>query len=184
MQDYTLRGKTVRAGVAYTRLGDTNTPKASCAPDDHMELMWRERFGLGLSPLERLTRLLNDPTNWRKMRESYLYCIQFPEFTIVDGETWAEEFAEPWTRHFPDPRASSFEVELRYHATVLEREGFVHCDGVRYRIPMPETTKDPATGNISYHLSRSSLGWKLAMIYRQYMPLDDAYTLADIRIVD
>ncbi len=36
----------VRAGVIYTRLGDTNIPRNEVAPDDHIEMMWKERFGL------------------------------------------------------------------------------------------------------------------------------------------
>lgn len=40
-------GKTiVRAGVIYTRLCDTNIPLNESAPEDHIEIMWRERFGL------------------------------------------------------------------------------------------------------------------------------------------
>jgi hypothetical protein len=37
---------TVRAGVIYTRLGDTNIPLNESAPEDHIEIMWKERFGL------------------------------------------------------------------------------------------------------------------------------------------
>jgi hypothetical protein len=36
----------IRAGVVYTRLSDTNIPRNETAPEDHVELMWKERFGL------------------------------------------------------------------------------------------------------------------------------------------
>jgi hypothetical protein len=91
----------------YTRLGDTNIPKDSSAPDDHVELMWRERFGLGLSPLQRMERLLDEPERWKKRGDEYMYYEQFPEFTIVDGETAVENFSEPWTQHFPDKSAAA-----------------------------------------------------------------------------
>lgn len=182
-RDYDYRGQRVRNGVAYTRLGDTNIPKDSSAPDDHVELMWRERFGIGLNPLQRMQRLLDEPDRWRKMKgDEYLYCEQFPEFTVVDGETYAESFSEPWTRHFPDPTAHSFEVQLRYHSTLLETVTFVSCDGGRYRVPMPQPHTG-TDGQLRYTISMSSVGWKLALIYRQYYPLDTAYPLTDIELV-
>lgn len=108
-RDYESRGERVRNGVIYTRLGDTNIPKKESAPEDHVELMWRERFGLGLSPLDRAERLLGKVDDWIKVEgDSFLYHRQFPEFTIVDGKTMQESFVEPWTRLYPDPAAWSF----------------------------------------------------------------------------
>lgn len=181
-KDYSYRDQRVRNGVVYTRLSDTNIPKDSSAPDDHVELMWRERFGLGLSPLQRLERLLNEPERWRKGGDEYMYCEQFPEFTVVDGETAVENFSEPWTQRFPDKHARSFEVQLRYHATVLDTVIFVACDGERYRVPMP-APRPSQDGTMRYVISTSSVGWKLAQIYRQYNPLDSAYPLIDIEFV-
>lgn len=79
------------------------------------------------TPLERFHRLLDDPNAWKKRGEEYIYCVQFPEFTVVDGETYVEQFREPWTQHFPDKSAHSFEIQLRCHATVLETVAFVVC---------------------------------------------------------
>ncbi len=45
-KDFQYGKITVRAGVIYTRLGDTNIPPNETAPEDHIEIMWRERFGL------------------------------------------------------------------------------------------------------------------------------------------
>jgi len=47
----------IRAGVVYTRIGDTNISLNNSAPEDRIELMWRERFGIGLPPLRRMLRL-------------------------------------------------------------------------------------------------------------------------------
>ena len=107
----TLDGKhTIRAGVIYTRLGDTNTPKNSSASDDKIELMWRERFGIGLSPLSRLVKLLDDTDSWVSVghKERYLYHKQFPEFTITEGEVIKEDFREPWSLQFADNNATSY----------------------------------------------------------------------------
>jgi hypothetical protein len=62
--DKEYREKSIRAGVIYTRLGDINVPLRQSATEADMELAWRERFGLGLSPLRRAYRLLADPKAW------------------------------------------------------------------------------------------------------------------------
>src|SRR5438093_4008496 len=58
--DRTFQGRTIRAGVVYTRIGDTNVPLGESAPEYAIELAWRERFGLGLPPLRRAFRLLEE----------------------------------------------------------------------------------------------------------------------------
>ncbi len=45
-QDFQKGKVIVRAGAIYTRLGDTNIPRNETAPDDQIETMWKERFGL------------------------------------------------------------------------------------------------------------------------------------------
>jgi tRNA A-37 threonylcarbamoyl transferase component Bud32 len=136
-----------------------------------------------LSPLKRMLRLLDEPGLWIKMKgDAYLYCEPFPEFTIVDGETYMEPFSEAWTQAFPDKSARSFEVQLRYHSTLLDTIAFVACDGERYRVPMPKPETD-AAGQRRYVISTSSAGWKLAQIYRQYYPLDTPHPLSGVELV-
>ena len=45
-KDYQAGKNTIRAGVVYSRLSDTNIPQQETAPEDHIEIMWKERFGL------------------------------------------------------------------------------------------------------------------------------------------
>jgi hypothetical protein len=180
-KDYEHNGQRVRNGVVYTRLGDTNIPKGESAPEDHVELMWRERFGLGLTPLERAKRLLERPEEWRKLGDAYLYHEQFPEFTIVDGKTMNKNFVEAWTKQYPDKSARSFDVQLRYLTTKLDRFTFVACDGERYRIPLPKPI-EIEKGKYKYVIKTSSTAWKIAQIYQQYYPLDDPYALPGIEL--
>ena len=181
--DYEYRGERIRNGVVYTRLGDTNIPMLESAPEDHVELMWRDRFGLGLSPLERAYSFLDDPAGWSKLDgDRYLYRSEFPEFTIVDGAGLRESFDEPWTQRYPESKAWSFEVQLRYHTTILERFTFVACDGGRYRIPLPE--QRVIDGERRFFLARSTPGWRLGEIYKQYYPLEDDYALLGVEVVE
>jgi hypothetical protein len=84
--DKDYRGQKIRAGVVYTRIGDTNVPLNESASEEAIELAWRERFGLGLSPMLRAFRLLEEPDKWQEIGgESYFYHQDFPEFTVCKG---------------------------------------------------------------------------------------------------
>jgi hypothetical protein len=153
--DKEYQGRTIRAGVVYTRIGDTNVPLRESATEASMELAWRERFGLGLPPLRRAFRLLEQPERWEKVEgEAYLYHHEFPEFTIVEGKTLVAGFREPWTQEFPDPAARSYVVQLRFGTTILRELIFVSCDGGRYSLPLPRVNE---AGR--YEINRNSLAW-------------------------
>ncbi|MCG2790708.1 MAG: ATP-binding protein [Actinomycetia bacterium] len=161
-------GKSViRAGVVYTRIGNTNIPPKESAPEDHIELMWRERFGIGLPPIRRMFMLLDDPDAWEKMDgDRYLYHRDFPEYKIIEGKELNPNFVEEWSRKFPDPNASSLYVELWYNATILKRSVFVLVDGARYMVPLPKYISKG-----KWKISRNSIEYKIANIYKQYYPL-------------
>ena len=117
----------LRAGVIYTRIGDTNAPCGSRRQEDMIELMWRERFGLGLSPLQRAMRLLTDRNAWTGVGgDEYLYHEHFPEFVLQKGEDLNEDFEEPWTRRFQIRRRGVSRIELRYAVQYCERSPW--CD--------------------------------------------------------
>ena len=177
--DKTVGSRTIRAGVVYTRNGDTNVPLRESASEQAMELAWREHFGLGLSPLRRALRLLAEPERWQKVGgEEYFYHSDFPEFTIVEGSTLTQPFRESWTDRFPDKSARSYRVELRVSTTILRQLTFVNCDGGRYALPLPRRI------NGRYEISRGSLGWRVMQLYRQYLPAEDTLTRVGIDIVD
>lgn len=59
-QDYSKEGKTVRAGVVYTRQQDANTPVNGCASPGDVMAMWKERFDLDLAPTGRIVKQEED----------------------------------------------------------------------------------------------------------------------------
>ena len=93
--------KIVRAGAIYTRDSDSNTPQNGTASALAAERLWRRRFGLDKTPLERLPQLLKEPAKWRPTLPvlardeencEYCYChVEYPEFTYVrrPEEDWA-----------------------------------------------------------------------------------------------
>jgi hypothetical protein len=157
----------IRAGVVYTRIGDTNISLNNSAPEDHIELMWRERFGIGLPPLRRMLMLLDQPDAWEKMDgDRYLYHRDFPEYKIIEGKELNSNFVQEWSEKFLDPHASSFYVELWYNSTILKRSVFVLVDGGKYIVPLPKYI-----GKGKWKISRDSIEYKIASVYTQYYPL-------------
>jgi hypothetical protein len=168
----------IRAGVVYTRIGDTNISLNNSAPEDHIELMWRERFGMGLPPIRRMLRLLDQPDAWEKMDgDSYLYHRDFPEYKIIEGKKINSNFVEEWSEKFPDPHASSLYVELWYNSTILKRSIFVLVDGARYMVPLPEPISEG-----KWKISKNSIEYKIANIYTQYHPLDKILPVQGVEI--
>jgi len=141
--------------------------------------MWRERFGLGLSALERLRQLVEDKDTWQEVQgDSYLYHRDFPEFTITIGPTVHNDFQEAWVKTFPDPHASSFYVDCKYLGTTLKRCLFVRVDGGRYEFPIPRLLEDG-----SLEIDKSSLEFKISDLYKQYLPLREILPKHGIKLV-
>ena len=86
--DYGKGKPIVRAYHIYTRNLDANTPIDNSADLFDIEKMWRERFGLDLSPIDRMKNLLLKPKEWEKDlgNKNYAYHTQFPEFRIEFSE--------------------------------------------------------------------------------------------------
>lgn len=158
----------LRAGVIYTRIGDTNTPLEECAPEDHIEQMWKERFGMNLPPILRMEKLLEQIDAWIHVgHEGNLHHRDFPEYRILEGKTLNQDFQEEWTQKFPDKHASSFYVELWFNNTMLKQCSFVLTDGARYSIPFPERINDG-----KWRIKKNSIEFKIAKLYNQDYPLE------------
>lgn len=160
---------TVRAGVAYSRLGDSNTPINGSPKDDDFERMWRERFNLNLKPIERFSYLLDDPDQWVQKKESELYHSQFPEFIIREVEDPGSKYKEPiekWMQGFPDPSLSTYYMNFIYQGTQLESFLCAYLDGARYFVPFPErkTFKIDDKYYTIYYLIKNSLKHKLLIL--------------------
>lgn len=131
----------VFANNIYTRIMDTNTPKTSSADPVHVEWLWRKRFGLLSSPIERVCTYLGDPNDWlpspdeSTMMEYYVYA---PEYTIehVDAERDGYEY---YLFGQTDSRPHWYDINIRYHQTLIASIGGVGLDGARLFTATPLT---------------------------------------------
>lgn len=131
----------IRANHIYTRIQDTNTPIDKSADIDKIELLWKKRFGLAQSTLERFEIYLENYENWMdgpygEMQKYYKY---FPEFTIEYKSATDEiDGYEYYLFSQTDTKPHWYEIQLKYHQTILTEIRGVALDGGRYFTPCPD----------------------------------------------
>lgn len=147
LKDKSKNGRIVRAGVIYSRNGSSNTPICDTTSESQIADMWRERFGLNLTPKERFKSYVEDYDNWTHIYEedgkNIWYYNKFPEFSIqfVEPEKMVK-YSNP-IEHSPEifthSIANSYETNIyyKYHNTTLEREKLYICDGMRFLLLHP-----------------------------------------------
>jgi hypothetical protein len=133
-------GKTyLHAGSIYTRVGDRNTATDKTADLYFSERMWRERFGLDITPLDRINKYLLDYSSWQWDGIATGYYKYFPEFTIVCGDGEKIENNEHWWHRWPlDEPSQRLQYQLKFHNTTLEQKKVIHFDRESFSIPFPE----------------------------------------------
>lgn len=130
----------------YTRVVDSNTEKNGSADIDKVESLWRKRFGIDKTPLERLDFLLMSPEKWvdcpyLENKNSYLkikYHEDFPEFTIRIRADDSGNAQELYMGEFLNPTPLWTDVYVYYHDTVLRYFKGVELDGGVSSIVAPE----------------------------------------------
>lgn len=136
-RDETKKGITIRAGTIYSRLGDSNTPKDSCANPYEVEAMWRQRFGLDKKASERFFDVLVDFKNWKYDGISKAFYDIDPDYTIEiggnegsGGKFWWEEslFEKP----------DRFYYHLRYKGVELYKLLVVRFNSENLQLPFPD----------------------------------------------
>jgi len=137
-QDYKDRDKNVKANFIYSRTNDTNTPIDKSADIGLIEKMWKQRFGLDQSPLERIELLLMKPANWIKniRNKNYAYHKQFPEFRIEFSDL--SSIRESFSYLFANPNTHIGDATFKYHSTTLFELKYLNVDGMLKYIGEPD----------------------------------------------
>ena len=87
IEDYRDRQECIHKYAIYTRIKDTNTPKDKNADLNQIEFLWKKRFLLNRSPIERLFNSLDDLGSWQEQHSDTMHITTFfntynPEYTI------------------------------------------------------------------------------------------------------
>ena len=136
------RFRRLQAGNIYTRIQDTNTPVDCTADDYQAEYLWRKRFGMLLSPLDKMKLLLRKKEQWidSPVYDNVKYYKFSPEYTIQysyedpENRDGYEFYFLNQTDHSP----SWTTIELKYHQTVLDVYTGIFLDGGRHFSSVPE----------------------------------------------
>lgn len=152
-------------GTIYTRKRDANTPKNCSASFHDVEYLWKHRFGIDLTGIERVKFLMKNPDDWEyfdSCRSTELFHKYFPEYKIKYLETEMDDFSEPYIHCYPNNKASSFNVDIYYHTTRLIQQLCVCCDGGRVLMPVPDVST--INDNLFYYFVKDSIRYILYQI--------------------
>lgn len=148
----------VFANNIYTRIMDTNTPKTASADIDVVEKLWKKRFGIDATTLERALLYLKHPSDWVESEDGKSFYKNAPEFTIeyVSAEDVRDGY-EFYLFNQCDSRPHWYDIKIYYHQTLLHTLGGVALDGGRC------FTSTPQWGGLS--LSPKSSFWDVSYKY-------------------
>ncbi len=131
----------VNANYIYTRVGDTNTPINNSADINHVEYLWRKRFHLDETPLEKFGYYLQQTDLWEGYLENGVECRYFkehPEYRIredIDNDRDATEF---YMLLYQDKRPHWNIAKFYYHQTMLKEILYNSLDGGGCYVALPE----------------------------------------------
>jgi hypothetical protein len=134
---------TFRTGNIYTRIQDTNTPVNSTADNDKQEYLWRRRFGMDDSPLEKAQFYLQNPDDWEKADEEArgIYYYKYaPEYSIAfsPDEDRDRDYSDFLCKIWPDTSATWVRGVVKvYDHTVYEFNN-AYLDGARIQLIVPD----------------------------------------------
>jgi len=131
-------GKTcIPAGTIYTRRQDTNTPIDSVASQQEVEYLWRKRFGIDLSPFDRLLHYIEDKDGWESNSVGRYY-KQFPEFVFVEDKDSEDRSKDVYYAHnMMNSRHYFMSYQFKYHQTILYEDELIVMDSGRYTTSSP-----------------------------------------------
>ncbi|TCV91217.1 hypothetical protein EDC52_11912 [Biostraticola tofi] len=147
-QDYQCGKKTIRAGVIYSRTGDSNTPVNRCAPPGDVVAMWRERFGLDLPPLERFLPILEDAVNWEYDGVNKGYYKPDPAYSIETESIKEGGTGNYWWQNIEYQKPVRDEYKLKYNNQILITVPVISFrdEGLTFPLPDIDTLSYPKSG--------------------------------------
>lgn len=146
----------VYAAHIYTRIGDVNIGKKDTADEDKRLYLWKKRFGIDLTPFEKIKFLLKEPKDWLPMGtdgkhstnihncKGIWYNKNNPEFTISyeddvgrfdKGRIDVVEHDIFWMKKLPRPLHNTYiyNLKVNYHSTVWFSTLAIFADGFRFQ---------------------------------------------------
>ena len=137
----------------YTRVMDTNTPKNKSADINHIEYLWKKRFHLLDTPVERIHYFLKDSTGWEMSPlefDNMKYYRKYPEYRIVSEKDDSRNGYEFYLFSQTDSQPHWYVTTLYYHQTPLETFLELAMDGGRWSAIAPQRSSLSEVGDFSF----------------------------------
>ena len=147
----TVQYEGVRASSIYTRVMDTNTPIDKSADINHVEQLWRKRFHLDDTSIEKFRYYLRSPDDWETIQDNdmgYFYKYS-PEYTITCEKDESANGYEYYMFGQVNTTPSWWLVTLRYHQTAIEQFQGIALDGGRSFVIAPRRAYDLLNTDVS-----------------------------------
>lgn len=147
----TVQYEGVRANSIYTRVMDTNTPIDKSADINHVEQLWRKRFHLDDTPIEKFRYYLRSPDDWETIQDNdmgYFYKYS-PEYTITCEKDESADGYEYYIFGQVNTNPSWWLITLRYHQTAIEQFQGIALDGGRSFVIAPRRAYDLLNTDVS-----------------------------------
>ena len=137
----TERFQRVESYHIYTRIGDSNTPVDKSADRDIVEKLWKKRFGIDKTALERFQIYLRDIEGWESVdgQQSFFY-KPFPEFRIETERDNDRSGYEYYCFSQINSRPGWYFIRLKCHETIVDETSGICLDGGRFFTVVPDTT--------------------------------------------
>ena len=160
--------KIVHQGQIYVRLNDHKEGNGNqAAPYCCIEYLWKKRFGINLSIMERLNLLLEDISGWEIdwNTRRYAYHKSFPEFRIEQTSEFIEGW-EPTAAFYTHPDMHFVNLHIMYHNTIIYETELWALDN--YRKLLPKATIGSVDGILKswyFYYDLSSIEGKLLTLF-------------------
>lgn len=141
----------VRASSIYTRVMDTNTPIDKSADINHIEQLWRKRFHLDDTPIEKFRYYLRSPDDWNMIQDNNIghFYKYSPEYTITCEKDESADGYEYYIFGQVNTNSSWWLITLRYHQTAIEQFQGIALDGGRSFVIAPRRAYDLLNTDVS-----------------------------------
>ncbi|CAL8901927.1 Putative DNA-binding domain-containing protein [Bacillus pumilus] len=152
----------VNKGLIYSREGDRNTPIVENSPLEIIESLWKKRFSIDKSGIEKFNILLDNRSEWVETDAGF-YNQYSPEYTLEYGEF--REGVPAFYSYTMDDESTHYQnINLKINGTVLNSFDTAILDGGRYTAVSPE--RDAINFNYSEkycfrYYTKDSLVYKL-----------------------
>lgn len=143
--DFKDRDTHVIHGNIYTRLNDRKAGTSEAAPYYCIEHLWKKRFGIEMSIMQRLNMRLEEYKQWKFDwgNKKYAYHIDFPEFRMEIEDDFQQGWV-PSAAFYTHPVFYYAKLNIFYHSTIIYETNIWSFD--EYRRYLPEA-KDYAFGS-------------------------------------